>query len=780
MRVHNQQLILKALLLTILLLGNLTALLQPARADIDNPYWTPTSPLPGNLTLYNVYWDGAEFVAVGELGTILTSADGSTWTAQDAGLSVDLNDITKGGATYMAIGWGGVLLTSNDKVTWTAQSTGTNDRIRAIAYGGTRFVAVGDNGVALYSDDAGITWTSVDPDASGMPLLDVIWDGNRGQFIAVGGSSSRNTGLILTSADGITWTSQTVGTKILYAVASAGLTSYVAVGDSGKIYRSSNSSTWTAAASPAVNRRLNDIIYDGTEYVAVGGYTAADDSTHGIVEFSNDGGVGDSWTEAITSSSSGLDHILHAIGYDGAGTYVAIGTETVFTSGDADIWTAQSSGLTTDNVTGTAFDGTNYLAVTDGGDVYNSSDGFGWALLASPGHNFIDVTWDSANSWFAALVKSGSTYSLYKSATGNDTPWIKIIDVTLVQQLNALATNGAGTRYVITSDDGTMYRVNSDGSGINTYSAGINANFTGITWDGDNSVFLAVSDSGKVVTSANGSSWLSKTVVTVGSGSVMPALNDVAWSGEQYVAVGELHSFYRSNCLGCAPVDYASVLFSNDGARWEFQYGPNIAQELQGIVWNDSGKRFIAVGDAGSVIVSRGADLGVFMFDDAPDGTGTVDDNQNTTITVQNNGHFTATNVQLVVTLQNDAQYHYWAPGSFAGTTCDASTVAVDYKITCSLGTMKSTETATVTVGFAPTIVGTITTNAAVTSDEPEPLPSDNSTSVTTAVQSIADKIRKDSLNGSGRGGLDLPLLSIVALLLLARQLSSRQPKRLS
>ena len=85
-----------------------------------------------------------------------------------------------------------------------------------------------------------------------------------GLFVAVGFS-----GTILTSPDGITWTTRTSGTTYgLNGVTWSG-TQFVAVGFSGTILTSLDGITWTSRTS-GTTYQLNGVIWSGTQFVAVG------------------------------------------------------------------------------------------------------------------------------------------------------------------------------------------------------------------------------------------------------------------------------------------------------------------------------------------------------------------------------------------------------------------------------------------------------------------------------------------------------------------------------
>jgi hypothetical protein len=108
-------------------------------------------------------------LAVGAGGTILTSGDGLTWTAQKSGTSADLKGVgSKTSVTnnvtsyqFIVVGANGTILSSPDAVAWTAQSANTQANFNALS-STNQFLAVGSGGTVVTSLD-GITWK---PEAS--------------------------------------------------------------------------------------------------------------------------------------------------------------------------------------------------------------------------------------------------------------------------------------------------------------------------------------------------------------------------------------------------------------------------------------------------------------------------------------------------------------------------------------------------------------------------------------------------------------------------------------
>ncbi len=222
-----------------------------------------------------------------------------------------------------------------------------------VIWSGTQFVAVGGNsggGSVLTSPD-GITWTSRTAGTSS-GLQGVTWSGT--QFVAVGAN-----GTILTSPDAITWTSRVSGTmNLLYGVAWSGA-EFVAVGFYGTILTSLDGITWTSRFSnSSMNDVLQAVVWSGTQYVVAG--------RGGVILTSPDGIT---WTPR--SSAIGTIGYVNSIIWSGA-QFVVVGTYTasccigeILTSPDGITWTSHTSG-TSDSLLGVAWSGTQYVAV--GGD----------------------------------------------------------------------------------------------------------------------------------------------------------------------------------------------------------------------------------------------------------------------------------------------------------------------------------------------------------------------------------------------------------------------------
>jgi len=153
--------------------------------------WAPAASNTTNH-LYNVSSPNGSFVATGANGTLLTSADASTWVAQNSNTPKALRGTTYGmgsaagaSAQYVVVGDLGTIVTSTDGTSWSLRPPPLPQDLRAIRFG-RRFVAVGQGGMVAYSDDA-INW-AITSSGSAADLAAVIF--TPAMYLAVGASGA--------------------------------------------------------------------------------------------------------------------------------------------------------------------------------------------------------------------------------------------------------------------------------------------------------------------------------------------------------------------------------------------------------------------------------------------------------------------------------------------------------------------------------------------------------------------------------------------------------------
>jgi len=302
------------------LLGDLSS-----RAQSDPlSSWTPRNLTLTNNGLNAIVYGNNEFVAVGTSGAVLTSPDGSTWTAQTTGAHGDLTGVAYGNTLFAAVGMDGSILTSPDGVMWTERLSSSN-LLLAVTYGNGQFVAVGENnmfGGAILTSPDGIAWTSR-VSASDVRLSSVAYGKNL--FVATGGKS--NSGEIVTSSNGIDWSLATVlpsDNSFVGAVYGNGL--FLAGLSPGPGFlTSSNGTDWVFDSLQSVvplGGGIDNANAFGDGYFAVVG--------HGLIATTPDGLA---WSNRLAGPIASMDPDLLGIVF-GNGTFVAVGVAgTVLQSG---------------------------------------------------------------------------------------------------------------------------------------------------------------------------------------------------------------------------------------------------------------------------------------------------------------------------------------------------------------------------------------------------------------------------------------------------------------
>jgi hypothetical protein len=159
--------------------------------------------------LYAVTHIGQRWVAVGAWGTVLTSEDTEEWTEISVQTTDHLFDVGGNASSVIAVGEGGTMLASSDGQSWTALGSPTIQWLTSVVRGSDRWVAGGWGG-AIVTSRNGVDWEELDAPAPAN-LESVTWN-NQG-FVAVGNpiaTSCIELPFVLTSADGLTWSSSVI------------------------------------------------------------------------------------------------------------------------------------------------------------------------------------------------------------------------------------------------------------------------------------------------------------------------------------------------------------------------------------------------------------------------------------------------------------------------------------------------------------------------------------------------------------------------------------------
>jgi len=405
--------------------------------------------LAANSSLNKVIWAGDQFVAVGS-GPAMTSPDGLSWSTTYVGV---MDTIAWSGSQYVGTYFygGGVVYTSPDAITWTEHSTSLAS-IEEIVWAGTEFVAIPSNSSAgnVFTSPDGVAWTDTGSGPSVNLLFgSIIWDGS--QLVGTGQS-----GLIATSHDGITWTTHSTPTDTqLNAIATNGVT-YLAGGYGGTVLSSTTLSSWSLQLPEAslTQDLLNDILWDGSRFIAVGGNFRPD------VILTSDNGI--TWAASDNGAGNGG---LKSIAYNGS-TYVAVGVSgRILSSQDGANWTSRTSGVSSGNLNKVIWADTQFVAVGGYNDIITSPDGVTWTSRLSgayPDPSMQSVAWNG--SILVAVGSTGSTNKIMSSADGgaswteSHTAFSRLDDVIWA---NGQFLVTGWTSYTYTSTNGTDWTTNS-------------------------------------------------------------------------------------------------------------------------------------------------------------------------------------------------------------------------------------------------------------------------------------------------------------------------------
>jgi hypothetical protein len=382
----------------------------------DGAHWT-TCNANLNRNLQAVTAADSTFVAVGDAGAVARSSDGINWTVGAANFPVPFKAVAYGDGEYVAVGDNGATVVSSDAVSWQPVTVPSTHDISGLLFDGTQFTAVGDTGRILVSSN-GTSWTDqcLGPDSD----LYGIAQGPD-SFVAVGD------GALLRSTDGINWV-QLNSTRKLHGITYGGGL-FVAVGKKGAILTSPEGLIWTTR-SVSTTGYVERVICANNRFVGVG--------EAGLIVTSPDAIT---WTKVPEITSSDLEGIAY-----GNGIYVAVGgyfpprgaVATVLTSPDGEHWTDQASvdflGVRARDVT---FANGIFVLVGNDGLTAWSSNGESWEdRFIDYYDNFRAVTYAAGN--FVAVGNNGILFSSRDGAN-----WIKNRSFASMNLRDVIATSDA-------------------------------------------------------------------------------------------------------------------------------------------------------------------------------------------------------------------------------------------------------------------------------------------------------------------------------------------------
>ena len=551
----------------IVVLAHLIASHQASAGQWTN--WEWINPLPQGMTLRKACHGGGISLAIGHRGTILLSEDETSWEIVQSGQPYSLVDVTWTGEQFIAVGGSsaGIVLSSADGRDWTERHNGEARKLWSVHWNGSQALAVGEGRIILTSTD-GITWTSHElAEELHSPLMrDVAWSGSR--YVAVGRDADDLMGLTaaFVSEDGVNWSLIDFGDMEMIGL--AGLTwglghfvMSVARNDCDPvIWFSEDGLDWTVMPTD-VPGYLLDIVFADGRFAATSSafFATSTDALHWVF---SDGPFDDR-----LNGLAWLEDRYLVVGDNGFMT-----TTTIDGSGWEQISSRSidsNSGVIQDMVLGDH----GYVGVTSLGRIFSSPDGNEWTKQFSVHDRLFSVRWLENEYWAV-----GSNGHILQSGTSD--AWetrhydyeISFFDITSNGSL--LVAVGwrnwsTGAALIATSHDGHNW----------TYQEfhDIQGPLKAAVWTGN--IFVVTGARGLVFTSSDGVSW-----ATAELGDKINIVS-MEWNGERLVAVGGLtHTETQAGGL---------IATSKDGLVWDQLIIPDAA--FDNVTW--TGRQFVAVGD---------------------------------------------------------------------------------------------------------------------------------------------------------------------------------------
>jgi hypothetical protein len=595
--------------------------------------WTWRNPSPSSENFQAVAFANGTFVAVGNLGSIVTSTNGTEWTTRSLpDTATELTDHTRfgiayGGGRFVTVGLLDAFYSSDGQAWVRSETTDPSaraSRLYGACYGAGRFVGVGQN--RTYTSSDGAIWTPSGLDNFGALRLTSVAYGME-RFIATGAD-----GRLYTSTDGSVWTyAKSTEGPPLYGVAQ-GNDRWVAVGDLGTILTSTNGLKWTATPSPTTALLINVVFANGL-FHAVGGVEPP--ATEQGLLFTSEDGI--QWESQpvnapylLTGVAAGLGRTV-AVGYRGViraseGAAGWTPQDTVVTRRDLyDIIRARNEfyavgGYSDPNEFGrfrytivTSPDGRNWSQRIEGNDarlsgicegkgllvavgtqapgdngevIMTSTDGFVWSRLDLDQQQGLNAV-AFGNGRFVAT----GTRTLYSN---NGTNWFPAS----TGPSYASFLGFTGGKFFADNNNGVVgLRVSNDG--INWRSAGLPARVAGVAWFKDQFIASGLQEAYGIYLSTNGTVWqkvapsVMPAVPPVGGESVRDFVGRITYADGQLVAGGRF--------LGGRSESLSSLYTSTDGTNWLRRF--NQSSKFIGRVAFGAGT-FVGVGGGGIILQS--------------------------------------------------------------------------------------------------------------------------------------------------------------------------------
>jgi hypothetical protein len=280
---------------------------------------TLPSPAP-NWVYYASLTDNTNYSVAGRTGltTYRYETNGRTyWSSDTNSIRSWLWSVTHTPHNYLAVGNLGTILSSPNGIDWDLELTpapATNSVLLGVGGSTNLFLIAGSRGTVLWATNI-FFWNAISPRPTTNDLQGVCYDGTR--YTLCGGN-----GTILTSTTGTNWISRTSPTNVFLMSVAPYPDGLVAVGDWGTVLTSGNSTNWFRQTTGTTNW-LSQVRYLNSQLIAVG--------ENGTILTSANG---TNWT----ARTSGTTSWLNAVDYVNGAWFIAGNQGTMLISTNSTNW----------------------------------------------------------------------------------------------------------------------------------------------------------------------------------------------------------------------------------------------------------------------------------------------------------------------------------------------------------------------------------------------------------------------------------------------------------
>lgn len=278
--------------------------------------------------------------------------------------------------------------------------------------------------------------------------------------------------------DGVDWTSYPSGASQTFNAVTYGNGKYVAVGDAGIIYVSTDRKVWSPRSS-GTSQNLNSVAYGAGVFVAVG------ESNTRVV--SNDG---DTWSTGTIAASFTPKSIVFGNSLFIASGFIGASDSGIYSSPDGTTWTQRLNSVGTGGVFSMSWSGTRFVGGGQGASPYlfTGTSGTAWTVTASGASSTVFSSSANDGTTFVITGQDGRIYTTTNgtSVTLRATTGIQLNGSTYSADGKWIAVGNGGAAFI--SPTSTTWTSSATGTALNLRAA---------TFDNtDTEYFLIVGGSG--------------------------------------------------------------------------------------------------------------------------------------------------------------------------------------------------------------------------------------------------------------------------------------------